>query len=326
MLRRRAFLGSLTAALASPRLARAQSSERSYRLCWLSTAALRNEAYNVAFVQRLAELGFVEGRNLVIDLRTAEGRVERFPAVVAELVRQPCALLFAPGGEPSVRAAVQGSRDVPIVIMANDYDPVATGHVTSLSRPGGRITGIAQLQSELPAKRLELLKQLLPKARRIAVFTDSNTTGQLKIAQSAARSLGLTLHVIEFTQAPYDYDRAFADAVRGKADAVFPLASAFFVPGRHRIPELALRHRLPSIFANYLWTEAGGLLSYGPSFPDIYRRAAELVAMILRGTKPADIPVEESAHVELVINLKTAKALGIAFPEPLRLRASRVID
>ena len=314
-------------ALACPSLpVLASQHERVYRIGWVTSGSQRAEPYNAAFVQRLGELGLVEGRNLVIDFRSVKGSAEEMPALVTEIVRQPCDLLFMPGGETSIRVAVQSSRDIPIVIVAADYDPVATGHVASLSRPGGRVTGVAQMQEELPAKRLELLKTLLPKAQRVAVFTDVNTGGQLKVVQSAAKALGLTLQIIEFARAPYDYDRAFADAVRGKAEALFPLTSGFFVPGRRRICDLALKHRLPSIFGSARWAETGALLSSGPDFSSIYRRAAEQVASILRGAKPADIPVEEHAQVELVLNLKTAKALGVTFPEAIRLRASRAID
>ncbi len=323
---RRKFLVALGGVLALPRFALAQQPERIYRLGWLSTSAARTEPYNIAFVERLRELGFAEGRNLVIEFRAAAGRLERLPELAADLARQNCDVLIAPGTEATLAALKQASRDTPIVVVANDYDPVATGHIASLAHPGGRITGVSQFQVELPAKRLELLKEVLPKAKKIAVFSDTNTAGQLKAVQAGAKQLGIALHVVEFKRAPYDYERAFAEAVRAKAQALLALASAFFVPARRLIPELALKHRLPSMFGNSLWAEAGGLLSYGPNFSDFYRRAAEQVGMILKGRKPADIPVEQPTRIELAINLKTAKALGIAIPPAIMIRADRVIE
>jgi putative ABC transport system substrate-binding protein len=182
------------------------------------------------------------------------------------------------------------------------------------------------VQSLLPAKRLELLKELLPTAKRIAVLSDSASTGQLEVARAGARRLGLELQVLEFKQAPYDYERAFADAVRGKADALLVLGSANFVPARPLIPQLALKHRLPSMFHHSVWAGAGGLVSYGPNFSDVFRQAAEQVARILKGAKPAELPIEQPTKFELVINLKTAKALGLTIPQSLLLRADRVIQ
>jgi putative ABC transport system substrate-binding protein len=323
---RREFLMALGGVLAWPRFALAQQAERTYRVGWLASTGRRAEPYNIAFEQRLSELGFAEGRNLVIEYRATEGRIERLPELAADLARQNCDVLLVPGSEANLVAIKQASRDTPIVMVANDYDPVATGHIASLARPGGRITGVSQLQTELPAKRLELLKELLPKARRIAVFSDTATGGQLKAVQAGAKGLGVALQVLEFKRAPYDYESAFAESVRAKAEALLVLASGSFVPARRQIPELALKHRLPSMFGNSLWAEAGGLLSYGPNFSDFYRRAAEQVSMILKGAKPAEMPVEQPTTFELVINLKTAKALGITIPPLIRLRADRVIE
>jgi putative ABC transport system substrate-binding protein len=324
---RRSFLMALGAALAMPRLAPAQQSGRTYRIGILGTeAAWRTEAYSKAFDQRLDELGFTEGRNLVIAYRSSRGRVERLPELAVDLVRQNCDVLIAPGSEANLIAVEQASRDTPIVVVAVDYDPEATGHIANLARPGGRITGVSAVQSVLPAKRLELLKELLPKARRIAVLSDMGSAGQLEVARAGAKRLGVELHVLEFRRAPYDYESAFADAVRAKAEALLVLGSANFVPARPRIPQLALKHRLPSIFHHSGWADAGGLLSYGPNFSDVFRIAAEQVSRILKGAKPADLPVEQPTKFELVINLKTAKALGITIPQSLLLRADRVIE
>jgi len=323
---RRQFLTALGGVLALPQFALAQQAERAYRIGWLSSAALRTEPYNIALAERLRELGFVEGRNLVIEYRAAQGRLDKLPELAADLARQNCDVLLVAGSELTLAAIKQASRDTPIVVVANDYDPVATGHIASLARPGGRITGVSQFQSELPAKRLEILKELLPKAKRIAVFSDTATAGQLEAVQAGAKRLGIALHVVEFKRAPYDYESAFAASGRAKAGALLVLSSGFFVPARRQIPELAQKHRLPSMFGNSLWAEAGGLLSYGPNFSALYRRAAELVGMILKGRKPADIPVEQPTVIELVINRKTAKALGITIPQSIGLRTDRVIE
>ena len=311
---RRRFLMALGGTVAWPRFALAQQAERTYRVGWLSLQP-RTEPYNMAFEQRLRELGFAEGRNLVIEFRTAQGRIERLPELAADLARQNCDVLLAPETEANLVAIKQASRDTPIVMVAIDYDPVTTGHVASLVRPGGRITGMTHIQSELPAKRVELLKELLPNARRIAVLADSSNTGQLASAEAGARRLGVELQVLEFKRAPYDYENAFAEAVRGKAQALLA-----------QITELALEHRLPSMFHHSLWAEFGGLLSYGPNVVNTFRRAAEQVGMVLNGRKPAEMPVEQPTSFELVINLKTAKALGLTISQLLLLRADRVIE
>jgi putative ABC transport system substrate-binding protein len=310
--------------LVAPLAADAQTAERIYRVGWLSSQS-RTEPYNMAFEQRLRELGFAEGRNLVIEFRTAQGRSERLPELAADLARHNCDVLLAPETEAHLVAIKQASRDTPIVMVALDYDPVATGHIASLGRPGGRITGITHMQSELPAKRVELLKELLPSARRIAVLADSSNTGQLAAAEAGAKRLGVELQVLEFKRAPYDYDNAFAEAVRLKAQALLVLGSVNFVPARRQITELALRHRLPSMFHHSLWAEFGGLLSYGPNFVNTFRRAAEQVGMVLNGRKPAEMPVEQPTTFELVINLKTAEALGITIPPTLLFQADEVI-
>jgi putative ABC transport system substrate-binding protein len=307
-------------------LAVAQQAERTYRVGWLSTAARRTEPYNIAFVKRLGEAGFVEGRNLVIEFRTAEGRIDRIPELATDLARQNCDVFLAPGTERNLAAIKQASRDTPIVMVAIDYDPVATGHIASLARPGGRITGVSQQQTELAAKRLELLKEVLPRAKRIAVFSDTSTAGQLKAVQAGAKRLGVVLQVLEFTRTPYDYESAFAESVRARAEALLVLTSGNFVSARRQILESALRHRLPSMYGNAVWADTGGLLSYAPNFSEFYRRAADQVSLILKGARPADMPVEQPTTFELVINLRTAKALGITIAESVRARADRMIE
>lgn len=326
MKHRRILLMAAFGMLAAGRPGMAQQPGRTYRLGWLSSGALRSESYNVMFIERLGELGFVEGRNLIVEFRGAEGRIDRMPELAADLARQNCDIYMAPGTEATLIALEKATRDAPIVMAANDYDPVATGHIASLARPGGRITGVYLLQEELSAKRLELLKELLPKARRVAVLADAATKRQLVVVQAAAKRLGLELVVHEFHSAPYDYEEAFARFTRTKADALLPLGSGLFVPARKRIPELALKHRLPGMYNNALWADAGGLVAYGANFPTAYRRAAEMVALILNGKKPGEMPVEQSTTFDLVINMPTANALGVAIPQGIMLRANRLIE
>ena len=311
---------------AAPLAAEAQEPQRTYRIGWLDSTGTRTESYQIAFVERLRELGFAEGRNLVIEFRTTNGREGKLVELAADLARRDCDLLLAPGTEAGLVALERATKNTPIVIVANDYDPVTTGHIASLAHPGGRITGVSQLQTELPAKRLELLKELLPRAKRIALFADTATAGQLKAVQDGSQRQGVTLQVIEFTHAPYDYKTAFGESVRAHAEALLVLASGNFVSARHQIPELAIQHRLPSMFGNNLWARAGGLLSYGPDFSDFYRRAAEQAVRILNGARPADLPIEQPTRFELVINLRPAKALGLTIPRSLLVRADYVIQ
>ena len=300
--------------------------DRVWRIGWLGSVDSFKEPYSQAFVQRLRELGFVDGRNLKIDYRHGDGKLERLPAAASELQRLKPDVYFGGGIEANLLALEVVSPDTPIVIAATDYDPVATGHVTNLARPGGRITGVTLLQSVLPAKRLELLRELLPAVRRVAVFTTSGTAGQLEVTQEAARRLGLALHVIEFRREPFDYESAFADAQRAKSEALMVLGSGLFVPARRRIPELATKAKLPTMFHQAQWAEVGGLASYGFSFSDMYKRAAVQVAAIVRGAKAGDIPMEQGSKFELVINLRTAKALGLTVPQSIMVRADRVVE
>lgn len=309
-----------------PRTAFAQKPGRSYRIGWLTTSTERTEPYAIAFTQRLAERGFIEGRNLEIVFRSAGGNPDAMTALAAEMVQRKCDLIFAPGNEAGLRAVRQTARDIPIVIVAADFDPVASGHVARLARPGGNITGVSTLQTELPAKRLEVLKELVPNLRRAGVLADSASTGQLQITRAAAAQLGVELVVHEFTRTPYDFDAAFAVFQRAKVDALLALGSGYFVPSRKLIPQLALQHRLPSVFHNNLWAEHGGLLSYGANFSEAYRSAAGLVVKVLNGADPGQLPMEQSTIIEMVLNLNTARALKLVIPEAIRLRADRVIE
>lgn len=321
--RRLVLAGGALAALAP--FARAQA--RVARIGWVAiTPQSMLEPYSLEFKDRLKALGFVEGRNLEFAVHQLDGRLERTPAVIAELARRRHDLVFC-GGTDVVPLELMraGIRD-PVLIVAVDYDPVAVGLVKDLARPGGRITGVTSQQSLLPAKRLELLRELLPAARTVAVFANAGTVGQLEVVRGAAQRLGLALHVVMFRELPYDFASAFHEIARAKVDALLVLGSGLFIPGRRRIPELAARQRIPTMFHQAQWAEAGGLLSYGFSFVEMYRRAAEQAALILRGTDPAQIPMEQAMSPELVINNKTAKAIGIPIPQAVQVRADRVID
>ena len=311
---------------AGPRMACAQVSGRTYRIGWLSVSSNFNEPYNLEFVQRLSELGFIEGRNLTIERRNADNRLDKLPALAAELAKLKCDLFFSGGNEANLAALTQSSRDTPIVFVAVDFDPVATGDVASLARPGGRVTGVTAMQSSLPAKRLELLKEMLPGVSKVAVFTNEQTPAQLSLVQGTARRMALPLHIVDFKRPPFDYEAGFADAVRAKADALFVLGSGLWVPARRKIPELALKSRLPTVFHHSQWAESGGLMSYGFNFRSMWRRGAEMTASVLQGAKPRDMPMEQPTTFELAINLKTAKTLGLVIPQSILIRADRVIE
>jgi len=325
--RRREFIALVSGAvLAVPRSVLAQPTKRSYRVGWISVSHGFAEPYAMAFVQRLGELGFVEGRNLTIERLHADGKLERLPALATELAKLECDVFFGSGHRANLAALTQSSRDTPIVFLAVDFDPVATEDVASLARPGGRLTGVTALQSELPAKCVELLKELLPKVGKAAVFTNEQSSEQLPLVQGTARRLGLTLHVVDLKRPQFDYEAAFADTLRAKADALLVLASGLGVTARYKIPELALKARLPTVFNQSQWAKAGGLMSYGLNFPWMWRRGAEMVAAILRDAKAGDIPMEQPTRFELVINLQTAKALGLTIPPSLLARADEVIE
>jgi putative ABC transport system substrate-binding protein len=298
-----------------------------YRLGVLaSSGAVLQDAHWIAFFERLNELGLVDGRNLTIERRQAGGRIEQLPKLAAELARLDCDVFFSAGAEANLAALANASRNTPIVFVAVDFDPVTTGDVASLAQPGGRVTGVTAMQSTMPAKRLEILKEMLPDVRRVAIFTNDQTSDQLSVVQGTSRRLGLPLHVVHFKAPPFDYGAAFAGVVAAKADALFVLGSGLWVPDRRTIIDRAAQARLPSVFHHSGWVEAGGLMSYGFSFPAMWRRGAEIVASILRGAKVGQVPMEQPTTFELAVNLKTAKTLGVTIAPSIMLRANRVIE
>jgi len=277
----------------------------------------------------LRDLGYVEGRNLVIEDRSAEGKFERLPALAAELVALGVDVILAPG-TPSAMAARQATGTVPIVV-ANAGDPVASGLVASLARPGGNVTGLSLLVPELVGKCLEHLRQAVPGAARIAVLWQPGAIPEraeddmLKQAGVAARLLGVQAQFVE-ARSPADFDRAFSDMAQARAGALAVLTSTMFLIERRRLVALATKHRLPAVYSLREFVDAGGLMSYGANAADLFRRAATYVDKILKGTKPADLPVEQPTKFELVINLKAAQALGITIPQSVLWRADEVIQ
>ncbi len=315
------------ALVALPRWAAGQAGGRQYRIGWLtSTEDSLKEPWALAFVKRLAELGFAEGRNLVLERRHPGGRLERLPGVAAELGALKCDAYFGTGNEANLAALVRASPRTPIVFVAVDFDPVATGDVETLARPGGRVTGITAQSVDLTAKRLELLKELLPDLTRLAAFANEQTEAQLAVLQGTARRLGLALHVVDFKRPPFDYAAGFREATRARAQALFVLGSGLWVPALHLIPSLAVKSHLPTMFHHSGWAEAGGLMSYGFNFPAMWRRGAEMLAEVLKGAKPAGTPMEQPTTYELALNLKTARVLGVRIPPLLQARADRIIE
>ena len=325
-MKRRTFMALVSGGLlAAPFAAEAQQAAKVARIGYLGAAAgpLRE-----AFLQGLRDLGYVEGRNLLIEYRSAEGKLERYSALAAELVALKVDVIFAPN-TPAVLAAKQSTRTIPIV-FPSAADPVADGLVTTLARPGGNVTGLTSLSPDLVGKRLEQLKQAVPGVSRVAVLwqpggPDERTEkDMLKRAEVAARALGVQLQFVE-AQGPADLDRAFSDMTRVRAGALTVLGGGMFLNERRRLVDLATKNRLPTVYSLREYVDAGGLMSYGPNLPDVFRRAATYVDKILKGAKPGDLPVEQPTKFELVINLKTAKALGLTIPQSLLQRADEVI-
>jgi putative ABC transport system substrate-binding protein len=328
---RRAFLGTMAGGLlAAPLAAEAQQAAKIARIGWLTNDPASNPHPPEAFRQGLRNLGYVEGRNLVIEYRSAEGNLERLPALAAELVALKVDVIVAAVGTVAALAAKQATRTLPIVFIGAG-EPVTSGLVTSLARPGGNVTGLSALIPELVGKCLEHLKQAVPGVSRVAVLwqlgaIDERTEkDRLKRADVAARALGVRLQVVE-ARGPADFDRAFSDMTGARAGALTVLSGSMFFIERRRLVDLAAKHRLPAVYQVREYVDAGGLMSYGPNLADMYRRAATYVDKILKGAKPDDLPVEQPTKFELVINLKTAKALGLTIPQSLLQRADEVIQ
>jgi ABC-type uncharacterized transport system substrate-binding protein len=314
------------AAVVWPLAARGQQPGKLPTIGYLGSGTpLTDTQWVAAFVQRMRELGWVDGRNVAIEVRWAEGRSERFAEIAAELVRLKVDVILT-HNTPPVLAAKQATSVIPIV-FASAGDPIGTGIVASLARPGGNVTGLSSQTSDTAGKRLQLLREIVPGLRRLAIIGNVGnplTVLETDEVQAAARTLGLEVITLDIRRAD-DIAPAF-DALKDRADALYLCGDPLVTTNRVRINTLALGARVPtmSIFRQYV--EAGGLMSYGPNFADMFRRAADLVDKILRGTKPGDIPVEQATKFDLTINLTTAKVLGLTIPESFLLRADEVIQ
>jgi putative tryptophan/tyrosine transport system substrate-binding protein len=310
----------------SVRLAEAQQPAKVSRIGFLfGTSRSAISARTEAFQQGLRELGYVEGKNIVIEWRSAEGKPDRLPSVSAELVRLKVDVIVT-GGGPATLAAKQATSTIPIV-LANDPDPVDNGIVASLAQPGGNITGLSTLAPEISGKQLELLKETVPRLSRVAVLWSSTRLGYSQMGKEvelAAAGLKVKIQYLDVL-GPKDIDTAFQAAIQWRADAVLSLMSGVVNPYRTETAKLAVKSRLPAIYRNREDVEAGGLMSYGVTVTNLDRRAATYVDKILKGRKPADLPVEQPTKFEFIINLKAAKAIGLTIPPNVLVRADRVI-
>ena len=280
-----------------------------------------------AFVQQLRALGYEEPHNLqIVFVQLDDADAGRSLAMSSELVGRGVDVIYATGSEDVLKSAVTATRTVPIVMIANDYDPLARGYVASLAPPGGNVTGVFLQQIELTAKRLELLTQTVPELARVVVLWDRISADQFEATREAARFLKIPLDGIECADPPYDYERALGGADGGRRQALLLMNSPFFFQDRQRLPTVALDHRLPSMFPFRQWVDAGGLMSYSASLTDMNRPAADYIDRIAKGAKPADLPVQQPTKFELVVNLKTAQALGLTVPPAILARADEVIE
>lgn len=311
--------------LAAPLAAEAQAAGKPYRIGWLHPAPLPSE-WMAGFRQGLREFGYVEGKDLVIEYRWGDGRFDRLPAMAAELVRLNVDVLIA-GNTAAVLALRDATRTIPIVMTATN-DPVGIGLVDSLARPGGNVTGLSGVGPDLSGKRLELLKEAIPGLTRVtALFNPENPSMALvqRETQASANALGLALQILHLRN-PSELDAAFTAIVRERSGALVLPAETMLHGQRARIAEFAMRHRLGSISAWREFAEAGGLMVYGVSVRDVFRRAVGYIDKIQKGAKPADLPIEEPTKLEFIINVKTAKALGLTIPRSVLVRADEVID
>src|SRR5262245_8867364 len=310
--------------------AEAQQPKKVFRIGYLSnTDAATNSPRAEGLRLALRELGYIEGQNIAIEYRYAEGKVNRASELAAELVRLNVDIIVAAGGTLTVRAVIHATKTIPIVMTGSGVDPVKAGHVESLARPGGNVTGITALTGELSGKRLELLKEAVPKLSRVAVLYDPANQASLyevkELLPAPVRALKLTIEIWEIRTVD-DFEKVFAALNKQRPDGLYPaVGGPLMRPNRKRIAGFALKSRLPSVGNNEEFVDDGGLMSYAADDTDSYRRVAYYVDRILKGAKPADLPVEQPTKFELVINLKTAKQIGVTIPQSVLYRADKVI-
>ena len=304
----------------------AQQPKQLPRIGYLASNSHSSELRRIeALNEGLRERGYTEGRNIIIEYRFAEGKLDRLPALAADLVRSKVDAIVT-GGGPATRAAKDVTKSIPTIIV-NISDPVALGFVASLAKPGGNMTGLASIQNNLGGKRVELLKEILPQLSRLAVLVNRNVPGygvQIKEVEFATQTMGLQLQVEEM-QGSTDLEKVFLAITKGRAGAVLGLTNPTFMAYRSRIAELALKSHLPTMYGSRPFVDVGGLISYGPDVTDLFRRAAVYVDKILKGASPRDLPVEQPMKFELVVNLKTAKQIGVIIPPNVLARADKVI-
>jgi len=303
----------------------AQQSGKIPRIAFLMASSPGTDSRVEGFRQGLRELGYIEGKNIAIEWRYAEGKEDRVPKLAAELVQQNVEIIVTDGTNVT-RAAKNATKTIPIV-MASDADPVGNGFIASLARPGGNVTGLVNLLAGLSGKRLELVKEAIPGISRVGVIwnpENPSSVSGFKETQEAAQALAMQLQSLE-VRGPDEFEGAVRAATKRQARALSVVSDSLMFNNRIRLLELAAKHRLPTMHTQSLWVEAGALMSYGTYFPDLYRRAATYVDKILKGTKPEDLPVEQPMKFEFVINLKTAKQIGLTIPQSVLYRANRVI-
>jgi ABC-type uncharacterized transport system substrate-binding protein len=330
MIRRIVVCSLSTVLLLTVSLAQAQQPKKVARIGYLTSRAPASDSKrSEAIWLALRELGYIEGENIAIEYRYAEGKLDRLPELAAELVRLKVDIIVVAGGDPDVRAAKNATKTIPVVMVGAGRDPVRAGLIESLARPGGNVTGITNLSRELGGKRLELLKEAVTKVARVAVLYDPIIPGTTREVKEdlpvAARALGLTVQLWEVRDAD-DFDRVFAALNKERPGGLYvPGGGELIGANLKRIAGFALKSRLPSVSGSREYVDAGGLMSYGADLVDNYRRIATYVDKILKGAKPADLPVEQPTKFELVINLKTAKQIGLTIPQSVLYRADKVI-
>jgi putative ABC transport system substrate-binding protein len=323
-LQRREFIALLGGAAAWPRVALGQQAPKRFRI-GITTIQQRTSPPYLAFDQRLRELGYIDGQNLTLEFVNPNLQADGIAGAINELVRRNVDLIIAPY-ESAVKAALETTDTVPIVMIAIDYDPLELGFIKSLSRPARNVTGLFLQQIELAKKRVQILKDALADVQAATMFWDRSSEDQWKATREAAALFGLQLVGVELNEPPYDYEAALAKAAPEHRNVLIMPTSAVFYRDRERLAEFAFRHRIASIFVLREWVEAGGLLSYGASFPAMFRRAAEFVDRIAKGAKANDLPVEQPTKFELVLNMKTAKAIGVTISPATLVRADEVIE
>jgi putative ABC transport system substrate-binding protein len=299
---------------------------RPVRVGMLVPRSLAESIYSSGVLHRLDELGYRGNTGMILEYRSADGYADRYPKLARELIDSKCDLIFAIGDENPARVLRDTKTNVPVIFIAVDYDPLEKGIIASLRNPGRNITGVYVPASELAAKRIEIIREVVPAASRFLILADGFSTGQIGAARNAAERAGIALTVVEFKKPPYDFVGAFETGRKADVKAVVTLASPVFAANRVVLSNLALQHRLPSIGSAQQHTNAGFLLSFGADDAKVARRAADMGGRVLKGAKPSDIPVEQADEFILTVNVKTARELGIKIPESVLARATRIVQ